>query len=219
MTIGIAAATTFEIQPTINFLHNRDYLIDSHTFEIVITGIGSVATAYNLSSFIYQRKPAYIVQAGIGGTFTEKFEPGQVVIICDEVMGDLGVAESQDFRDIFDLGLSDPSSTPFMHKRLINPYLADCNMELPFANGLTVNEITTSSRRIELLVSKYNCEIESMEGAACHYVCLQEQIRFIQLRAVSNYIGDRNKKNWKLQLSIENLNHQLINIIQQIATA
>ena len=217
MKIGIAAATQFEIQPAIDFLKKHDYVIRPRNFEIVITGIGAISTTYQLSKFIYEQKPGYIVQAGIGGTFTETFQPGAVVIIKDEVMGDLGVEEKLDFRDVFDLGLMRPSMSPFMHKRLTNPYLGEHDTyALPSASGITVNEITTRPDRIKLLAAKYNCEIESMEGAALHYVCLAEQIPFIQLRAVSNYIGDRDKNNWKLQQSIENLNQKLIRIIQEI---
>ena len=53
-----------------------------------------------------------------------------------------------------------------------------------------------------------------MEGAALHYVCLMEKIPFIQLRSISNYIGERNKKKWNMQESINNLNEHLIRLIK-----
>jgi futalosine hydrolase len=34
-----------------------------------------------------------------------------------------------------------------------------------------------------------------MEGAALHFVCLQEDISFIQLRAISNFVGERDSGN------------------------
>ncbi len=52
-----------------------------------------------------------------------------------------------------------------------------------------------------------------MEGAAFHYVCLQEKIPFLQLRAISNYVGERNKANWNLNEAIRNLNKKLIEIV------
>jgi futalosine hydrolase len=55
-----------------------------------------------------------------------------------------------------------------------------------------------------------------MEGAAFHYTCLQANIPFLQLRAVSNEIGERNKRNWSMQEAIENLNQKLLEIIEQI---
>ena len=54
---------------------------------------------------------------------------------------------------------------------------------------------------------------ESMEGAALHYVCLMTNVPFIQLRSISNYIGERNKKKWDMMESINNLNNSLVRII------
>jgi futalosine hydrolase len=44
-----------------------------------------------------------------------------------------------------------------------------------------------------------------MEGAALHYVGGITNTPFIQIRAVSNYVGERNKAKWKLKESIEQL--------------
>lgn len=53
-----------------------------------------------------------------------------------------------------------------------------------------------------------------MEGAALHYVCLQEHIPFLQIRAVSNDIGQRDKSKWDFKASIATLNKELTNILQ-----
>lgn len=220
MKIGIVAATRFEIQPTIDFLYKHNFLFQSHHFEILITGIGAIAATYVLSNYACHQKPEFIMQAGIGGSFTKSFPPCQVVAIKEEVMGDVGVEENNDFRDIFDIGLLKPSESPFNDKRLANPYLAAIELAgISLASGITVNEVTTRTQRIKQLMTKYNCEIESMEGAALHYVCLREKISFIQFRAVSNYVGERDKTKWKLKEAVENLNQKLIHIIPQIFPA
>jgi len=43
-----------------------------------------------------------------------------------------------------------------------------------------------------------------------------EQIPFIQLRSISNYIAERNKKNRNLKDSIINLNKELIGLLQKL---
>ncbi|MEO6000927.1 MAG: futalosine hydrolase [Chitinophagaceae bacterium] len=220
MKIGIAAATLFEIQPTINFLAQSDAGQLPHEFVVLVTGIGSLASAYNLTNFITRQAPDYMVQAGIGGSFTETLPPGETVLIGEEILGDLGAEENNLFIDLFDMGLMEPSVHPYTNKRLLNPHIMDWEKYgLPVATGITVNEITTLQTRINIFSQKYNCEIESMEGGAFHYVCLQENIPFIQFRSVSNYVGDRNKNTWKLKESIENLNNTLIKILQQIPLA
>ncbi len=82
--------------------------------------------------------------------------------------------------------------------------------------AVTVNEITTSSKRVHELIEKYGPVLESMEGAAFHYVCLQEDIPFVQLRAVSNFIGERDKSKWLIKEAIENLNRELIILINNM---
>ena len=47
--------------------------------------------------------------------------------------------------------------------------------------------------------NKFLPVIESMEGAALHYVCLMEKIPFLQIRSISNYIGERDKKKWNMK--------------------
>ena len=61
-----------------------------------------------------------------------------------------------------------------------------------------------------------SCEIESLEGAAFHFVCLHEQLPFLQLRAISNIVGERNKKNWHLKEAVHNLNNKLITLIKEL---
>jgi len=217
MKVGIAAATYFEIQPTINFLSQQSSVYNLHEFHVVVTGIGSLLTTYQLSKFMYKHHPDYLIQAGVGGSFTKKFKRGDVVLIKDEILGDLGVHENDAFKDIFDLGLMEPSANCFKDKRLVNPHLNEWkNYNLSQARGLTVNQINSDPMLIERLLIKYGCEVESMEGAAFHYLCLQEQIPFLQLRAISNRVGERNKDNWKLKDAVYNLNEKLIGIIKEL---
>jgi futalosine hydrolase len=37
-----------------------------------------------------------------------------------------------------------------------------------------------------------------MEGAALHMVCLENKIPFLQIRGISNWIGERDKSKWKI---------------------
>jgi futalosine hydrolase len=84
--------------------------------------------------------------------------------------------------------------------------------------GITVNEITTHPDRIRWHQQNTAAVVESMEGGALHYVCLQENIAFLQLRSVSNAIGVRDKTKWNIPLAIDRLNQQLIQVIQQLDT-
>ena len=73
------------------------------------------------------------------------------------------------------------------------------------ATAVTINEISTSTKRIKEIIAAHSPVLESMEGAALHYVGCITKTPFIQIRAISNYVGERNKAKWKLKESIEQL--------------
>ncbi len=213
MNIQISAATSFEIQPVIKFLQAQNFRVQNNQFEILITGIGGMASAYNLTKSFLDKRPDYSIQAGIAGSFRPEIYIGLVVGVQEELMGDLGAEEDHEFKDVFDLGLMKDNDLPFNRKVLKNPFTKDEKYGLRLVRSIGINEITTRKERIELLRNKFSPDIESMEGAAFHYVCLQEKIPFLQLRAISNYVGERNKANWNLNEAIRNLNKKLIEIV------
>jgi futalosine hydrolase len=226
MHILLAAATTFEIQPIIDHLGknapqpgaNREKTAHPDTSRVstLITGVGSVATTWALMRQIDREKPDLIIQAGIAGCFTGR-KPGEVVIVRDETLADLGVWEEQRFKTLFDLKLADPDAPPFSDGKLVNPYrrLLALSALDPVA-ALTVNEITTNPSRISWYQQNTAAVVESMEGGGLHYVCLQEKIPFVQLRAISNDIGIRDKTKWDIRGAIANLNEQLIALLKKL---
>ena len=216
MHILIAAATEKEIAPAIEFLENTGYEVNNNRFEILVTGVGLMASTYALTEKILRQPPHYIFQAGIAGSFSPELGLATTVMVSDESIGDCGVSEDGVFKDIFDLQLTDASKFPFTEKKLVNPYCSNWKKYgFRFVSAVTVNKISTDPEYILQLRIQYGAEIESMEGAALHYVCLQQKIPFMQIRTISNYVGERNKAHWKLQESINTLNETLIKIIQQ----
>jgi futalosine hydrolase len=217
MDILIVAATGIEVKPIFSYLEKSDFILNNHQFRIVTGGIGCLATSFTLLKEIYTQRPGLIIQAGIGGTFNNPYSLGEVVAISSEILADLGAAENGGFNDIFDLGLIEENECPFQSKALDNPHIATINhISIPMATGITVNEISTAKERIELLEKKYKAQTESMEGAALHYIGIQEKIPFIQIRGISNYIGERDKSKWMLKPAIDNLNKVLIRYINSI---
>ena len=218
MLISIVSATEAEILPTIRFLSGRGFALQNNKFQLLITGVGTLPTTYLLTKHITHHQPDLLIQAGIAGSFSQQLELLSTAIVEEEILGDLGVEESGLYKDVFDLKLSDPSHFPFIEKKLINPNCQTWeNFGFQKVRAISINEISTMPDRIEKIKSLYNPDLESMEGAAFHYVCLQEKKDFLQIRTVSNKVGERDKKKWKLKESIETLNEALIKIVEEIS--
>lgn len=216
MNILIVAATEPEIAATRQYLAEKMYQRRKRNVDILITGVGLVNTTYTLSKYLSGNKPDLAIQSGIAGSFHPFYPPGTVAVVTEEVFGDLGVKEGNEFKDIFDLSLAQ-SSFPFSEKLLVNPHKPLCNKaKLRSVRGVSVNEITTDAKRVQQLIEKYSVIVESMEGAAFHYVCLQENIPFVQLRGISNFVGERDKSKWLMKEAIENLNRETIALVHPL---
>ena len=161
--------------------------------------------------------PGLVIQAGIGGAPAID-DIGKVYAIGSEQIADLGVMEKTGFTNIFDMGLENRDRFPFRDGRLDNPYRSLLEWTgLPVLDGKTVNGIMSSDvggfQRNSLRV------VESMEGAALHYVCLMEKVPFLQIRAISNVTGDRDKSRWKLKEALMSLHEKLVVMIQKLEKA
>lgn len=209
MHLLICAATELEIGPTLDFLkHNELKAVD-----VLITGVGLPSTMYRLTRKIFVKKPDLIIQAGVAGSLNFNLAPGRVVAIANEVIGDLGVEENGRFVSVFDLNLTDRNVFPWKNGKLCNhPELLN-QTELEMADGVSVNEISTNKARIDYYRDQLGVAVESMEGAALHYIGLMEHIPFLQIRAISNMAGERDKNNWKMKEAIMLLNKELQRLI------
>jgi futalosine hydrolase len=218
MRVIITAATVAEWMPS--FLEmNKLYTSESQRLSIRFHqgGVGMLATTASLTRVVWEEKPDLLIQAGIAGSFDTSLPLGKVVIVNEESLGDMGVEEDGKWKDIFDLKLEKSSYHPFERRKLPNPWLSQYNLlKLPEVSGITINEISTNKERIQQLIKKYNPVVETMEGAALHYVCREANIPFIQIRAISNYTGERNKENWKMKEAIAHLNQTLLKYVDKL---
>jgi futalosine hydrolase len=200
MKIVLATATEMEM------IHFRATSKESKIVELgyCITGVGLIATTFHLQKTILAIKPDLIIQAGIAGSFKTSYSIGKAVAVKNEIIADMGVFEKDGYKDIFDLELENRDSFPYVKGQLINndESLLNCT-GLDCVNAVSVNEISTSTEKIKLYANRYHATIETMEGAALHYVCLQHRTKFIQIRGISNFIGERDKSKWEIKKAMD----------------
>ena len=218
MRVIITAATVAEWMPSFLEMNNL-YTSESLRLKLRFhqSGVGMLATAVSLTRLVWEEKPDLVIQAGIAGCFNPSIPLGKVIVVNEEALADMGVEEEGKWKDIFDLKLEKSNYHPFEKRKLPNPWLTKFNiLKLPVVNAITINEISTIKERIHELVKKYDPTLESMEGAALHYVCREANIPFLQIRAVSNYVGVRDKKSWEIKKAISNLNQTLLKFTHRL---
>ena len=193
------------------------HLLRNKKADILIAGPGMVSTVYNLLKKLHKKKYDLIINAGICGSFTKKFKLGDVVNVNEECFSDLGVEDGEKFSHISVMNFSEDDF--LLNKKFLknnSVIKSKTFLSLPKAKGITVNTVHGNNNSIEKVKKIFNPGVESMEGAAVFYVCQKEKIPYVEIRAVSNYVEKRDKRKWKIEFAIKNLNMTLKSILNEI---
>jgi len=213
MRVLIVAATESEVRSLKSEVGSRklDFGLKTLDLELLITGVGMVATAFSLGRHLAANQYDLAVNLGIAGSFDRGLALGELVEITEDTFAELGAEDGDEFVTIdtlgFGMGMYQPSAK-----------LSDFagSAKLKTASAITVNTVNGNEASIKKIAERLNPQTESMEGAAFFYACNQMNVPCIQIRAVSNYVERRNRDNWKIGPAIKNLNTFAIEFLKQL---
>lgn len=215
MEILLIAATAQEIEPTLNHFAVKDkgtvFHFGKHRVQCLITGLGMVATAFELGKELATKSYDLVINLGIAGSFDRSLAIGQVLHITDDAFADLGAEDGDQFLSIDDLGFGQSAQ-----RGILPAFQLPLLHEIQTAKAITVNRAHGSENSITKTLSRLNPQLESMEGAAVFYACNKFQTPAIQIRAISNYVERRNRENWNVGLAIHNLNDFFIRLLNDL---
>lgn len=202
MRILIVAATETEIAPI------RPHL--GSTVDVLVTGIGMVATAVKCSRALALTSYDLALNVGICGSFDRTLEPGAVVHVVRDQIAELGAEDDDAFVTMEEIRL--PAEWTFVNSA--PPSIAALRA-LPAVNAITVNTVHGNERSIAAVIERFRPEVETMEGAAFMSACLINKVTFAQVRAVSNIVERRNPGAWRVATAIERLTETTRLILSQ----
>jgi futalosine hydrolase len=182
----------------------------------LITGIGSVSTAWALKQWIDNNgKPDLAINGGIAGSYNDGFVVGDVVMPVTDCFADAGIEDGDNFLTLSEAGLVRADEFPFRNGLIYSDsrYNEKIISIIKPVDAITVNTATGSENSRRKLLKKYNPDIETMEGATFFYICSLEYIPFLALRAISNKVEPRNKNNWNIPLALNNLSEKLFEVL------
>jgi futalosine hydrolase len=192
------------------------YKLDNYEISILVTGVGSVSTAWAMKQWLTTNsRPDIAINVGIAGSYRDEIKIGDIVIPISDCFADMGIETSSGYLTLAEAGLSDPDKYPFKGGQIIasNRYTDRIRKYLRPVRAVTVNTATGSLASIRRLSDKYNPDIETMEGATFFYICAMEEIPFIAIRGISNRVEPRNKRDWNITQAINNLSLKLKEIL------
>lgn len=205
----LVAATIFEVKGLLAHfgLPEQDF-IESDYFDMLITGVGMTATAFSLGKTL-NNKYNLVINLGIAGSFNRDQQLGDLLQVTEEIFSELGAEDQETFIPIDELGFGNSRLKAIEPQPSLHP-------PLKTALGITVNTVHGHTASIEKIRQRLSPDLESMEGAAVFYACNQLNIPCLQVRAISNYVEQRNKENWDIPLAIRNLNQWAISFLTKL---
>ncbi|MFH1297658.1 MAG: futalosine hydrolase [Bacteroidota bacterium] len=226
MKILLVSATHFEVQKLVD-RNDPVEIITDHLYHLrkermqvylLTPGIGMLHTAFYLGKVLAQRSYDLAVNVGICGAYCRDIPLGSIVHVTTECLPEPGAEKDGLFRSVFELGLMPPDEYPFVDGKLVNTVIPGWKTidRLPVVTGNSVSTLYADPGRIHQLTKLFPADVESMEGAAFLFGCLVEKLPSVQIRAVSNYVGERDKTKWEIRLAVKNLHDVLVRLIEEM---
>lgn len=184
--------------------------------DFILTAIGTTSTAYRVTRQIARaegegRGYSLAINIGIAGSYNlDEYPIGSAAVISKEYFGDLGFETFSGFKTLFQYGILESNEFPYTEDGLVRLPLPYESVERQLGNyrsavGVTVQTVTGDPAKVEDMYRRFTPGIESMEGAAFYFVALQEGIPCVEIRTVSNLVGERDRSKWDIPAALDTL--------------
>ncbi len=200
----VVCATEFELQS----LLDQDGA-DPDGWMRLVTGVGMVETAFNLTRFLEGQSAKgdseihAVLNFGVGGAYLgDGKENAALLDIClaeREVFGDMGICYPNRMEALAENLLHRSHYT--LDSDLLNRaenLLQVNDFPVWLGNFVTVCGVSATASRGAMLMNQYDALCENMEGGAVARVCEAYNLPLLEMRAISNYVEDRDLGRWKL---------------------
>ncbi len=169
--------------------------------ELLVTGVGPVEAACAVTHALSQNRYRLVISAGIAGAFEGIAQIGAGVVVAQErfaltLESDVALALPAGERT-HEVTSSDAHLVEAMRRR-------GC----PIVCGVTVARVTATERTAQRL-QKTGAQVETMEGFAVLRAAERAGVPAIELRGISNRVGDRERNEWDFSAGVAGLAHVL----------
>jgi len=181
-------------------------LVHRYGCPYLVCGLGTGSTSFELTRFIESRgRPYAVILAGVAGAYEwADVELEDVCLASSEAYGDLGRYGPSGIEPVF-LG-GDEMRTEFaLEPGWCQIIKSDIVKELGLRCGpmVTVSCVTGTREMAWDLHKRFKSIAENMEGAAAAQVCNFYQVPLFEIRGISNWVGDLDRKNWRLDQALD----------------
>ncbi len=209
----------------------REGTIHDKSVVNLISGIGKTNASRGTTFLIEKFSPGIIIHIGVGGAYPlSGLRAGDIAVAEKEIYGDEGVLLKDGFHAAEMIGI------PFLvkaQKNYFNEFPQNKKLlkmavrisrvtfhasSITVRSGpfVTLSTCTGTVRRAKEIEKKFHAICENMEGAAVAHVCMSCGIPMVEIRGISNIVGERNKKKWNISLAAENCQQVVLELLKEI---
>ncbi|MEU9182476.1 futalosine hydrolase [Streptomyces sp. NPDC048550] len=163
--------------------------------DVLVGGVGPAAAAAATATALALADYSLVVSAGIGGGFPPAAPVGSLVVADAVVAADLGAETPDGFLDVRQLGFGRSVHLPPAE---LAARAAEATGAL-LAPVLTVSTVTGTADRAALLAARHPLAgAEAMEGFGVAEAAAAHGLPVLEIRAVSNAVGPRDRDAWRI---------------------
>ncbi|WP_026671979.1 futalosine hydrolase [Alkalihalobacterium bogoriense] len=179
----------------------------SNQVSVEIVGVGPMQAAVHTARLLMSQNYDLLINVGIAGGFVHEAEIGDIVIGTSIIAGDLGSETKDGFLTLEELGFGASMFTSDPHHRsIIKNGLDDKRYATRLGPILTVSTTTGTKETSEKLKKRFPSAVaEAMEGFGVATAANILRVPMLEIRAISNQVGPRNKEDWKIKEALQQL--------------
>ncbi|GIO13956.1 Futalosine hydrolase [Cohnella xylanilytica] len=176
-------------------------------YDVRIAGVGPAAAAACTAAELSSGGYGLVVSAGIGGGFAGRAKIGDLVVASEIVAADLGAETPDGYASVDELGFG--SSVVLVDAELARRWTEALNAAgLVAVAGpiLTLSTVTGTAETAAKLAERVpGASAEGMEGYGVAVAARQFGLPAMEIRAVSNPIGPRDRSAWRIPDALHSL--------------
>jgi futalosine hydrolase len=183
----------------------------AHAVDLIHLGVSKSNAAGALSRLLAQVPHQYglVLNAGIAGSLPDgsafALQPRDTIVATNCVFADEGIVTPAGYQTVASMGFPiNPTGddTFACDPRVVEAFRPVVTLAGEIATVSTCSGTDALARAVAL---RTRAAAESMEGAACALVCHRAGIAFAEVRAISNFTGDRAKQAWDIRGALDSL--------------
>nr|WP_222109338.1 futalosine hydrolase [Streptomyces cupreus] len=173
----------------------RDAVARAFTGDVLAVGVGPARAAAGTATALARAPYDLVVSAGIGGGFAPHAPVGSLVVADEITAADLGAETPEGFLPVTELGFGTVTHRP---PRSLVRALAEATGARTGA-VLTVSTVTGTAARATALRERHPTALaEAMEGFGVAEAAALHGVPVLEIRAVSNPVGPRDRAAWRI---------------------